>query len=294
VTAVNDRGANSKASPISNTVVPYTVPEQPPGLRANTVTNQRGAIQVYWQASKDNGRPVTKYVVDAGGTKRDVTGATNVTVTGLPDGQNVPVTVIAVNAAGTSKPATTSAKTLAPPKFTGNTAESSGLHSISVSVTADGGGTTPTCTLTADGKTQNGSCGGLSIGGLWPGRNYPYTLTVSNAAGSDSRSGAINTPEVRGVITCNTPSYCNTGVYAYRNPHQTPSDAVNPSLKDGQDYKAICKRADSGGTTLNAASYNNGKKSNMWVKIPYYGENYVPFIWINLNNGDNLNDLPDC
>jgi hypothetical protein len=132
------------------------------------------------------------------------------------------------------------------------------------------------------------------VGGLWPATNYDYTLTVSNPAGTATKTGTVATPELHGVITCTTPSYCNTGVYAYRNPHQNVSDAVNPSLRNGQDYKAICKKPDSSGTTLDAATYNNQKKSNMWVKIPYGGGSYVPFIWINLNNGDNLNDLPPC
>ncbi|MCW2639432.1 MAG: hypothetical protein JWP76_1738, partial [Dactylosporangium sp.] len=292
VTAVNDKGANSKASPLSNTVVPYTVPEQPANARASTVTNQRGAIQVAWQASKNNGRPVTKYVVDTGGTKRDVTGATNVTITGLPDGTNVPVTITAVNAAGNSKPASTTAKTLAQPTVT-VTGQSSALRSITVNFSADGGGATPNCTLSVASAGQaagqaGGNCSSLTVGGLWPATNYDYTLTVSNPAGTATKTGTVATPELHGVITCTTPSYCNTGVYAYRNPHQNVSDAVNPSLRNGQDYKAICKKPDSSGTTLDAATYNNQKKSNMWVKIPYGGGSYVPFIWINLNNGDNL------
>jgi hypothetical protein len=304
VTAVNDKGASSKASPVSNTVVPYTVPDQPANARASTVSNQRGAIQVLWQASKDNGRAVTKYVVDAGGTRRDVTGATNVTITGLPDGANVPVKIIAVNAAGNSQPASTTAKTLAQPTVT-VTGQSGALNAITVTFSADGGGATPTCTLNVTEAGQpagqaGGNCGSLTVGGLWPGKTYGYTLTVSNAAGSITKNGSVPTPALFGSVHCVTSPdiNCGSGIGIYSNSRQQQSEAVGDA-KSGDRLQVFCKKAgtkgDQGGPEINAARSNGGKKSSLWVQITYgAARRYIPFAWINLENGDNINALPDC
>jgi hypothetical protein len=300
VVAVNDKGANSKASPVSNTVVPYTVPEKPGGVRATTVTNQRGAIQVAWTASKDNGRPISKYVVEADGRKRDVTGATSTTVTGLADGADVKVTITAVNAAGESPPASTTARTLSKPTVN-VTGQSSDFNSITVNFSADGGGATPTCTLAVAGAGQaSGNCGSLRVGGLWPGNNYNYTLTVANPVGTATKTDAVGTPVLNGRITCNpsSSSYCHS-IGVYSNSRQQASEAVG-SVKDSDVFRANCKKQGTDGdqsedANLDAAGHNNGKKSSMWIQIPYNGKNrYVPFIWINLQNGDNINALPTC
>ncbi|WP_344119418.1 fibronectin type III domain-containing protein, partial [Planosporangium flavigriseum] len=301
VTAVNDKGANSKASPISNTVVPYTVPETPPNPRASTVTNQPGAIQVSWQPAKDNGRPITKYVVDANGTKRDVTGATSVTITGLPDGTNIPVKITAVNAAGSSPPAATTAKTLSPPTVT-VTDQNGALNSITVTFSADGGGATPKCTLSVAGAGQDDrNCSSLTVGGLWPGRNYSYSLTVSNAAGTATRNGSVATPALFGSVYCVTADpgvNCSSGIGIYRNSRQQDNEAVGDAAH-GTRFQASCKKqgtaGNQGGPTINAANSNHGKQSSMWIQIPFGGkQRYIPFAWLNLENGDNINALPDC
>jgi hypothetical protein len=302
VTAVNDKGANSKASPVSNTVVPYTVPEAPPNPSAKTVTNQRGAIQVSWQTSRDNGRPITKYVVDAGGSKQDVTGATSVTVTGLPDGTNVPVTITAVNAAGNSKPAPTTAKTLAKPAANGVRA-SSDYTSVTVDFTVDGGGATPACALAVTGPRQgqdNRTCNHLQVGGLEPGRNYTYTLTATNAAGTDTKSGSVGTAALSGTVHCVTANPgvdCSSGIGIYSNSRQQQSEAVGDA-KNGARLQVFCKKAgtkgDQGGPEINAAGSNGGKKSSVWAQVSYKGLSYIPFAWINLDNNDNINALPDC
>ena len=70
VVAVNDRNAGSPSSPVSNTVVPFTTPARPQNLTAQTHPDQRGAILVGLAAAEDNGRPITKYVVDGGRVRR--------------------------------------------------------------------------------------------------------------------------------------------------------------------------------------------------------------------------------
>jgi hypothetical protein len=300
VTAVNDKGANSKPSPVSNTVVPYTVPDQPTRMSASTVTNQRGAVAVAWQPAKDNGRPITRYEVTAGTVKREVTGATTVTVTGLPDGANVAVSVVAVNAAGAGAPAKAVAKTLAKPTVT-VTGQTVGLNSVKVDFAADGGGATPTCTLAVAGAGQAGNnCGSLTVGGLWPGNNYSYTLTATNAAGSDTKTGSVSTPALFGVVHCvNSPGIncASNGVGVYRNSRQQESEAKGDAFS-GQRYQAYCQKAgtkgDQGGPELKAVGSNNNKTSSSWVQIDFQGRNYIPFIWINLENGDNINALPNC
>ncbi len=99
VVAINDIGAGSKASGVSNTVVPFAVPAKPDGVQAATVADQAGAVRVTWTAPAENGRPITKYVVTAGGKETEVT-ETTATLTGLGTGATVQVQVVAVNEAG--------------------------------------------------------------------------------------------------------------------------------------------------------------------------------------------------
>lgn len=135
VVAVNDKGAGSAASPVSNTVVPFAAPGRPLDLRAGTVANQPGAVTVQWAPAEANGRPVTKYLVDVGGRASEVTD-TRTTVTGLGNGQNVTVKVKAVNEAGPGPEATATARTVAEPRVT-VTGSSSTATSATVTFTVD-------------------------------------------------------------------------------------------------------------------------------------------------------------
>jgi Fibronectin type III domain len=302
VAAINDKGANSKASPVSNTIVPYTVPDAPANPRAITVANQRGAIQVTWQRAKENGRPITKYVVDVGGKTQDVTNGTTATVSGLPDDKNVPVSIVAVNAAGESKPATTTGKTLAKPVVNGVNA-SSDFTSVTVVFSVDGGGTTPACVLSITGAGQdNGNCNRLQVASLEPGKTFTYSVTATNAAGADTKTGSIATKPLFGNVRCvanNEWINCDHGVGVYINSRQQTGEAKGDAY-NGDPYRVFCKKEGTKGdqqdnATLKAANANNYKISNMWVQIDFKGaRRYIPFIWINLENGDNVNALPDC
>jgi fibronectin type III domain protein len=298
VASVNDKGAASKPSPLSNTVVPYGRPGAPKSLSVTTAATQRGAVAVQWQPAADNGRPITTYVVDAGAVKQDVTTGTAVTLTGFADGASVKVSVTAVNAAGAGPAATGTATTIRPPALT-VTAQSAGYNSITVTFSTDNGGSpaTTTCTLSVAGAgSAKGSCTSLTVGGLWPAGSYAYTLTAANAAGSASATGALSTPALYGTVLCSVPSYCGPGaplggVWVYTTPSQAGTavgDVFNP-----ERYQATCWTTDAGGQTINAKPYG-GKQDNRWIRIRYKGDNYLPFAWFRLDGGDNPTMLPHC
>jgi Fibronectin type III domain len=296
VVSVNDLGANSKPSPVSNTIVPFTVPDRPGNLVAAQVPNQRGAIQVRWQAPQDNGRPILRYVVKpSNGPSQDVTG-TNATLGGFGDGALVTVTVSAVNAAGAGPTATASARTINQPTLTLG-GSSSGYNSITVNFAAnDGGGSPATCTLSVAGAgSASGNCASLSVGGLWPGNGYGYTVTVTNAANmSVSAGGSQGTTAMYGTVLCSVPSYCGRGapgggIWVYTTPNQNGRSVGDVFAPDR--YLATCWTT--GNSTINARPYG-GKQDNRWIRIRFGGDNYIPFAWFQLDGGDNPGMLPHC
>jgi hypothetical protein len=302
VVAINEKGAGSKASPVSNTVVPFTVPDAPPSLTAATA-NEKGAINVSWQPAAGNGRPVTRYTVTAGGRISDVTG-TSTKLTGFNDGQDITVRVRAVNEAGAGKEGTATARTIAPPALTAG-GRSGTPSQVSVSTTVNENGSPTQCQLSVSqggrsAATGWGACATMTIGVWRSGTNYNFTLTARNAAGQSSYTGSVGSSRVTGQVSCNDggSGYCINGVGIYRNSRQQSGEAVG-SGRNGDTYDAWCKKpgtaGNQGGPTLKAAGYNNNKTSSWWVQITFAGgANYIPFIWLNLNNGDNIGALPDC
>ena len=289
VVAVNDKGAGSKPSPVSNTVVPFTVPSAPKNVQAVTV-DAKGAIQVSWQAADDNGRPITKYVVTAGATSKDVTG-TGVTLTGFPDGATVSATVKAVNAAGPGPGVTKTARTIAPPTVTLTGNPGAGYRQITVNFTVNGNGGATTCMISVNnGPGAPVGCTGTTVGGLAPGNAYNYTVTATNKAGSAGASGGQTTPTLYGRVICpNNDGYCNSGIWAYRQPTQSGT-AVNPSLPVGTRFAAQCQI---GGGNVDARPWG-GKNTTVWIRISYNGTAYFPWAWTSLDAGDNLGNLPSC
>jgi hypothetical protein len=298
VTAVNDVGASSKASPPSNTVVPYTVPGAPGGLAVTTASNQRGAVNVQWQPAAANGRPILRYVVTVDGRPQNVTGANGVALSGLADGATVKVTVAAVNAAGTgpaSGPKT--ATTIRPPKIT-LTSASAGYNDMTVNFAVDNGGSpgTTTCSFAIiGGGSASGNCGSLRVGGLWPANTYWGSVTVTNAAGSASGSANATTPVMNGTVICGDQSYCGRGgsngggIGTYRSPTQNPSQATGEVYSPDR-YQATCW---TNGESINAKPWG-GKQDARWIRIKYRGDSYIPFAWFTLDGGDNPAMLPAC
>jgi hypothetical protein len=303
VVAINERGAGSKASPISNSVVPFTKPNRPENIDAATVSDKAGTIQVTWTAPADNGRPITRYAVAAGGKTTEVTDGTGVTLNGFDTGATVSVEVRAVNEAGASEAASATAKTLPKPVVT-ITGSSATFNSATVTFSVNAGGAQATCTAKANngGGTATGSCSSLKVGNLKPSTDYALTVTAETAAGtSDARTRAQATDALYGTATCKNGQNGETATYCDedrdgRNGNEIFAGTSQEGrqvgwARPGTRLEAYCKKK---GDEVYAYIYNNDKRSTWWVQVNYSGKNYIPFAWLNLDGGDNIDDLPTC
>ncbi|AGZ40698.1 fibronectin type III domain-containing protein [Actinoplanes friuliensis DSM 7358] len=304
VVAINERGAGSKASPISNSVVPFAKPGRPENLDAATAGDQAGAIKVTWTAPPENGRAITKYLVAAGGKTTEVTDGTGATLTGFGTGKDVAVEVRAVNEAGESEAATASAQTL-PKPVVAISGSSATFNTATVTFTVVTGGATATCKMTANngGKSASGSCSSLKVTGLEPSTSYTFTVTATTAAGaSEPKARDQKTDALYGTATCNngedgaTATYCDkdregrNGNEIFSVTEQDNDKQVGWA-KPGRRLEAYCKKK---GSEIDSYIYNHNKVSTWWVQVAYEGKNYIPFAWLNLDGGDDINDLPTC
>ena len=303
VVAVNERGAGSKASPVSNSVVPFARPGRPGDVQAATVGDQAGAIRVTWSPAADNGRPVTRYVVAAGGRSTDVAQGTAATLNGFGAGETVRVEVRAVTEAGDGEPGTATARTVAEPVVT-MTGASATFNTATVTFSVDAGGGTAACSVQADngGGSANGSCSSLRLSNLKPSTEYTFTVTARNAAGSATGTRRVSTDALFGTATCNngqngdTATYCDRDVDG-RNGNEIfavtrqDDDRQVGWARPGTRLEAYCKKS---GEEVYAYIYNKHKRSTTWIQVNYQGRNYIPWAWLNLDGGDDLADLPNC
>ncbi|WP_205326626.1 fibronectin type III domain-containing protein [Glycomyces sp. YM15] len=303
--------AASTPSPPSNSVTPFNVPNAPTELLAETASDAAGSIDVTWQQPSNNGRPIENYIVRAGSQTVEVGGnTTTARVSGFGNGEQVPVSVVAVNEAGESEPATTTSNTMNAPtvQITGHSATA---NSITLNMTYDSGGGNATCQMLRDGRTpvKEGACDSLTQGGLKASTEHTYTVKISNPAGNaTSSSYTASTTTITGKVyfRCDegyNTDYCDSvdGVGVY--PQASQSGNSLGTTNTPKSYKAYCWTT--GDTTINprgteggqAVDYHPGKDaSNKWIKIDYAANAYIPFVWFNIDGvGKNsTGDLPQC
>jgi hypothetical protein len=303
VTAVNDKGASSKASPVSNSVVPFTVPAKPV-VTASTVTTAKGTVSVGWAVPADNGRPITKYVVKAGTVTQEVTNGKSAVVGGQPNGATVTVTVHAVNAAGPGLAGSATAKTVEEPTVS-NVSATSAETSITVNFAVGAGGASnATCSVTPSGRAAvTGACNSITVTGLLPSTTYPYTVTVTNPAGSATATGSIATKTVTGIAYCTTTSTDPAYIAWCKDPANALEVQTSPATigggqigrtTHGTSYTAYCYTT---GAEVFAYAYNNNKRTNIWIKINWGGQQaYTPLAWFNVNGNNSVytGALPHC
>jgi hypothetical protein len=294
VVSINDKGASSKASVPSNTVVPYAKPGAPHNLNASTV-DAKGTVSATWDGADDNGRAITGYVVSANNAAPQTVTGTSVTLNGFADGATVTVTVKAVNKAGTGPAGRAVARTIDKPAVTAGTPARPSFRSVDVPFTVNTNGGATACSIVVNNAAARAvGCKGTTIGG-WPGTKYSYTVTATNKAGSATFTGSQSTPVLSATTICNVPSYCgpgasNGGIWVYTTPNQngtTVGDTFN-----GQRHQATCWTT--GNATINTTQWTGKNPDNRWVRINFQGSNYIPFAWVRLDGGDAIGNLPHC
>nr|WP_229789936.1 fibronectin type III domain-containing protein [Pilimelia terevasa] len=301
VVAVNDRGAGSVPSPVSESVTPFTRPGPPAGLQVVTAADKAGTVRVSWQAAADNGRPVRSYAVVANGRRTAAPQPGTVDIGGFGTGQAVTVKVSAVNDAGEGAAATARARTVPRPSVTA-LKSTAGYSTLAVPLRA---ADAARCEISLNGgRRTRFDCKGDTVRELTPDTVYRYVVYAVNAAGEAADKGEARTKRLDGRVACddrNGPDrgYCNRGIGVYSGARQQGSEGVG-TARAGQTYRAFCRRRgsdgdQSDGAVLDATKYNRNKRSDMWVQITFEDkQRYIPFIWLNLTNGDKINDLPNC
>jgi hypothetical protein len=242
-------------------------------------------------------------VVSAGGKTSEVTEGTSTTLNGFGAGATVAVEVRAVNEAGESEAGRATARTVAAPRVT-VTGVNPTFNTATVSFSVDAGGGTATCSVVASGGggTASGSCTSLKVPKLKPSTKYTFTVTAKNAAGAATAKPTATTDALFGTATCrngengDTATYCNADRDG-RNGNEIFSvtrqdnDRQVGWAKPGTRLQAYCKKA---GEDVDSYIYNAQKRSTWWVQVNYSGKNYIPWAWLNLDGGDDLDDLPAC
>jgi hypothetical protein len=164
-----------------------------------------------------------------------------------------------------------------------------------VGFTVNANGSPATCSIALNGGAASAiGCNGGNVGGLWPGNTYNFSVSAVNKAGSAGFTGSVTTPQVTGTVVCTNDSYCGHGnptggIWVYKTPNQTSGQEVGHIYAPTQ-VTAQCQTT---GGNVNAQPYG-GRSTNVWLRISYNGNNYIPYAWVNLNNGAALGNLPHC
>ncbi|GAA2170958.1 MULTISPECIES: fibronectin type III domain-containing protein [Glycomyces] len=318
VTTLAGAAASSPSAP-SNSVTPFNVPDAPTNPLAETASNEAGSIDVTWEQPSHNGRPIEKYIVRAGSQTVEVDGNTTKTrVSGFSNGEQVNVSVVAVNEAGESEPATTTSNTMVAPQIT-LTGNSSTTSQMTLDFTFDDGGGEATCKLyrsTATAAEVTEACdGSMTTDQHYASTDHDLRIEVTNAVGTAaSETVTVHTQDIWGEVYfgCSEmdTDYCNTanssgggkdGVAVYSSPNATGRLGY---VNTGDRFTSACTT-----TGINVVprgeegdgyhDYHPGKDAtNIWIRINY-GNNdkaYIPFAWFNID-GEGKNSvgaLRDC
>ncbi|HEX2145295.1 MAG TPA: fibronectin type III domain-containing protein [Glycomyces sp.] len=319
VTTLSGAAASAPSAP-SNSVTPFNVPDAPTELLAETATDAAGSIDVTWQQPSNNGRAIEKYIVRAGDKTKEVQNAATVRMDGFTEGEKVPVSVTAVNEAGESEPAETTANTMVAPQAT-LTGWSSTTHTMTIEFTYDDGGGDATCQLFRHPypeevpDTKEPCDGSITSTRYYSSTEYTWHVQITNPVGSvDTEKQLTNTKNINGEVFfgCSeiSNSYCNrpnadgggsNGVSIRSKP--SGGDHLG-YVKTGKGLTAKCwttgPEVDPRGTEDGApVDYHKGKdKTDIWIRVNY-GDNenaFISFAWYNIDGvGKNsLGDVIPC
>ncbi|MFG3339359.1 fibronectin type III domain-containing protein [Glycomyces sp. NPDC048151] len=310
--------AASAPSPQSNSVTPFNVPDAPSELLAETASDAAGAIDVTWQQPSNNGRDITSYIVRAGTQTVEVAGnTTTARVSGFSNGEEVPVSVVAVNEAGESEPATTTSNTMVAPQAT-ITGWSSDTHYMTIDFTFDDGGGDATCQLFRHPyneevpDTKEPCDGSITSTKYYSSTEYIWHVEITNPVGAvDTATQQTNTKNINGSVYfgcseqstnyCDTPNADGGGANGVSIRSEPGGGTHLGYVNTGKALTAKCWTT--GGTTIPPRGdetdgyhdYHPGKDaSNKWIRVNY-GDNeraFIPFVWYNLD-GEGKNSTGD-
>ena len=246
LTATNAVGTSSASAAM--TAMPVAPPNAPTGL---TLTPGAGSVTVAWTAPSTNGSPITGYTasVTPGATVNSYTctttsaTATSCTLTGLPLGVSVPISVVANSAAGASPASAvvngTGFGLPAAPLLSvtaGYSSITASVHLPTSTSTPDGyadGGSMPTsytvttstgvsCTTSTIASDTSASC---TITGLTNGTTYVVSALATNVVGTGF-------PSVPATITAASAPSAPTSIVLY--PGSTEVTVLwSPSTSNG-------------------------------------------------------------
>src|SRR5262249_45794009 len=149
-----------------------------------------------------------------------------------------------------------------------------------------------------------GPCSSIRVPNLTPGTGYSFTVSARNAAGTGTAGEPVQkaTLPLYGIATCingtgDQATYCDSertgrnchGIFSVTRQDDDLQDGWVPNNTRMRTY---CKAA---GEEVYAFVYNDDKRSTWWIRVDFDGgQSYIPWAWLNLEGGDNINLLPNC
>lgn len=199
--ALTDASNSQAVVSDGSTVAPSNGPTSvvlPPAAPSVSAAPGNGQIAITWAPVSG----ATSYVVTCNGRQVTVT-TTNYTCTGLTNGTNYPVTVVARGPSGTSPAGGASATPFTTPGAPTNLTATPGNAQVDLSWTAPSTGGSPITGYTVTNVPTGGSCTvagtTATCTGLTNGTTYTFTVVASNAAGDGP--GATTTGKPTNAIS---------------------------------------------------------------------------------------------